>query len=101
MQAAHDLLQLLMLRRLKESVVAEMPPKLETIVKCPLADAQAISLYMPLSPCISLYLFVSPTILPISPCISHYIPVSPTISHYLPISPYPSCLSSPSLPISP
>jgi len=40
MNAAHHVLQLLMLRRLKESVAAEMPPKLETLVTCPLADAQ-------------------------------------------------------------
>ena len=40
MLAAHHLLQLLMLRRLKESVASEMPPKLETLVTCPLADAQ-------------------------------------------------------------
>lgn len=40
MQAAHNLLQLLMLRRLKESVVNEMPLKLETLVNCPLAEAQ-------------------------------------------------------------
>ena len=37
-QAAHDLLQLLMLRRLKESVAQEMPSKLETLVSCPLGD---------------------------------------------------------------
>ena len=37
---AHQLLQLLMLRRLKENVAKALPPKLETLVSCPLDDAQ-------------------------------------------------------------
>ena len=37
---AHLLLQLLMIRRLKESVATALPPKLETLVTCPLAEAQ-------------------------------------------------------------
>ena len=37
---AHELLQLLMLRRLKETVATALPPKLETLVACPLAEAQ-------------------------------------------------------------
>ena len=40
LEEAHKLLQLLMLRRLKENVVATLPPKLETLVSCPLAEAQ-------------------------------------------------------------
>ena len=37
---AHQLLQLLMLRRLKETVATALPSKLETLVSCPLAEAQ-------------------------------------------------------------
>ena len=37
---ARSLLELLMLRRLKEAVATGLPPKLETVVTCPLAAAQ-------------------------------------------------------------
>ena len=40
LQHAHHLLQLLMLRRLKENVAKALPPKLETLVSCPLVEAQ-------------------------------------------------------------
>ncbi|KAJ1453700.1 SNF2 family N-terminal domain-containing protein [Pelagophyceae sp. CCMP2097] len=40
LQAAHDLLQPLMLRRVKAEVERSLPPKLETKIMCPLADAQ-------------------------------------------------------------
>ena len=50
------------------------------------------SVYLPVSPCISLYLPVSPCIslsryLLLSPAISLYLPLSPAISRYLPLSP--------------
>ena len=37
---AHRLLRALMLRRLKESVEKGLPPKLETVVSCPLSECQ-------------------------------------------------------------
>ena len=60
-------------------------------------EAASDSLYLPLSPCISLfppsiflYLPLPPSIslyLPLSPSISLYLPLSPSISLYLPLSP--------------
>lgn len=66
-----------MLRRLKESVATGLPPKLETIVTCPLADAQVgsrsanVLTSFHLSPaglCLALALKVPPLVRWHSPC---------------------------------
>ena len=40
LEHARSLLKVLMLRRLKETVAKALPPKLETVVNCPLAECQ-------------------------------------------------------------